>query len=244
VERLGDAGYFNPARYWFLDHAGLHFAHPMGYGHNLSLFTRAAFETVGGYPAVSGTQDAVMDGALKDQVTWVGPGSAGYEELPRDAWYYIYRWGVSPLHLSADDEPERLYRGAGKQRVKKGRFVLEPRWHIDYEAATRALLNGIVLYVVGNREDDPRRNPAWRDFPSLKRKKGEAKKAHVARVASAVDEAIAAGGTHLLVPRDAAAWLGTAPLLADYFAAQHTLVEASAETGIVFALQRHEPDAS
>jgi hypothetical protein len=241
VERLGDAGYFNPVRYWFLDHAGLHFDHPMGYGHNHSLFTRQAFETVGGYPAVSGHQDAEMDSALQSSVAWVGPKTPGQEVLPRHEWYYIYRWGVSPVHLSGDGSPESFYRKFGEQRFKKGRFVLHPHWRVDYEKATRSLVSGIVLYVVGDRADDPERNPAWRDFPPLKREKRESKTAHVARVAQAVDEALAAGGTHLLVPRQAAGCLGDAPLLVEYFATYHELVEASAETGLVFALRPHEP---
>ena len=53
VERLGDGDYFNPRCYWFLDNEGLHFDHPMGYAHNASLFRRAAFEGVGGYPSKS-----------------------------------------------------------------------------------------------------------------------------------------------------------------------------------------------
>ena len=41
-ERLGDRDYFNPRRYWFLDDDGLHWDHPMGVGHNLSLFRKRA----------------------------------------------------------------------------------------------------------------------------------------------------------------------------------------------------------
>jgi hypothetical protein len=38
------------------------------------------------------------------------------------------------------------------------------------------------------------------------------------------------------VPREQADWLGDHSLVADYFATQHALAEASAETGIIFAL--------
>jgi hypothetical protein len=51
-----------------------------------------------------------------------------------------------------------------------------------------------------------------------------------------IDAAIAAGGTHLLVPREWADLLGARPLVAGYLAGHHEMVEASAETGIVFAL--------
>lgn len=50
VERLGVADYFNPRRYWFWVNGGLRSDHPMGYAHNASFFTRAAFEAVGGAP--------------------------------------------------------------------------------------------------------------------------------------------------------------------------------------------------
>jgi hypothetical protein len=51
-----------------------------------------------------------------------------------------------------------------------------------------------------------------------------------------IDEAIASGGTHLLVPREHADWLGDHPLLAEYFAVHHEMTEACAETGIMFKL--------
>jgi hypothetical protein len=48
VERLGDGGYFNPRVCWFLDGTGLHFEPVGGFGHNLSLYPRSAFEAAGG----------------------------------------------------------------------------------------------------------------------------------------------------------------------------------------------------
>ncbi len=64
VERLGDADYFNPRCYWFLDNEGLHFDHSMGYANNASLFRRAAFEGVGGYTSQSFGADAALDAAF------------------------------------------------------------------------------------------------------------------------------------------------------------------------------------
>lgn len=92
----------------------------------------------------------------------------------------------------------------------------------------------VVLYVVGG---SPSRDPAGRDFPVVNRRKGESKAAHLQRVTKLIDAAIAAGGTHLVVPREEADWLGDHPLVADYFAERHEMVEASAETGIVFTLR-------
>jgi hypothetical protein len=147
VERLGNADYFNPRCHWLLDGAGLHYDHAMGYGHNLSLFTRAAFDTVGGYPAISGPQDAEMDATLRSTVTCRGQ-CPGEVDLEKSEWYYIYRWGVSPVHLSAFTSRERdSYTELGARPVQRGRFVLDPHWQVDYEAATRTMLGAIVSRV-------------------------------------------------------------------------------------------------
>src|SRR5215212_6246488 len=61
VDRLGDAGYFNSRVCWLLNSNGFHLDSFAGYGHNLSIFTRAAFEAVGGYPTIDDLHDAVMD---------------------------------------------------------------------------------------------------------------------------------------------------------------------------------------
>ena len=97
----------------------------------------------------------------------------------------------------------------------------------------------VVLYVVGGAGRD--RNSALRDFPMIDREDGESEAAHLVRVAQLVDEAMAAGGTHLLVPREQAGWLGDHPLLIDYFGEYHELAEASAKTGVVFTLHPRGP---
>lgn len=110
--------------------------------------------------------------------------------------------------------------------------------------ATRAQpagLNGhpshtIVPYVVGGGGAGRNRNPALRDFPLLNRDDGEADATHLRRVARLVDRAMAAGGTHLIIPRQVADWLGDHQLLVAYFAERHDLVAASRSGGIVFAL--------
>ena len=102
----------------------------------------------------------------------------------------------------------------------------------------------VVLYVVGGAGTD--RHPAVRDFPLVNREKGESELTHLARVMRWMEEAKAAGGTHLLVPREQADWLGGHPLVADYLATHYDVAEASAETGIIFTLrpEKHDPDNS
>ena len=98
----------------------------------------------------------------------------------------------------------------------------------------------VVLYVVGGGGEGPDRAPGVRDFPLVNRMRGQKKAAHLAQVARIIDEALELGGTHLLVPREHADWLGDHPLLADYLAEHHDLVDAHPETGITFALRpRH-----
>jgi hypothetical protein len=94
---------------------------------------------------------------------------------------------------------------------------------------------GAGLYVVGGATGR-NWNPIPRDFPLVNRMWEESDSAHLARVVRLVEQAMAAGGTHLLVPREHADWLGDHSLVAAYFAEHHELVEASAEWGIVFAL--------
>jgi FkbM family methyltransferase len=97
----------------------------------------------------------------------------------------------------------------------------------------------VALCVVGGAGSY--QNPAVRNFPLINRQRGKSKAAHLRRVVQLVEEAIAAGGTHLLVPREHADWLENHPLLVEYFAACHELAEASPETGIVFRLLQPNP---
>jgi glycosyltransferase involved in cell wall biosynthesis len=140
VERLGDADYFNPRCYWFLDNEGLHFDHSMGYANNASLFRRAAFEGVGGYPSVSSGADAALDAAFSGLAHAAVDPLRGDKELTRSEWFYIYRWGVSPVHMSGSGV-EDFYREVGKLPVVEGRFHLSPHWRRDYVAETRRLLD-------------------------------------------------------------------------------------------------------
>jgi glycosyltransferase involved in cell wall biosynthesis len=140
VERLGDADYFNPRRSWFWDNDGLHFDPSAGYEHNASLFTRAAFEAVGGYPSISLGEDAAMDSKLLARMERVVDPLRGYPELERSEWFYIYRWGVSPVHVSGLAD-EGYYREIGLLPVEEGRYHLFPHWQRDYEAETRRMLD-------------------------------------------------------------------------------------------------------
>ncbi|HEY7034157.1 MAG TPA: glycosyltransferase family A protein [Thermomicrobiales bacterium] len=140
VERLGDADYFNPRAYWFLDGNGLHSDHAVGYAHNAGLFTRAAFEAIGGYPSISVGYDASMDSLLPAWTANVVDPLNGAAALTKDEWFYVYRWGVSGAHISGRGEGEAFYQELGTRPVQPGSYRLNPHWRRDYVAETRALV--------------------------------------------------------------------------------------------------------
>jgi glycosyltransferase involved in cell wall biosynthesis len=124
VNKLGGADYYNPLGYWFLS-SKLHHKFSRGYCHNCSIFTRKAFEEVGGYDLVTGNQDGLMDAKLRRKNAVLGPID------PRD-WFYIYRFGVSDLHLSGQGDPQKSYEKYAEHATRSGTFILNPHWRIDY----------------------------------------------------------------------------------------------------------------
>lgn len=127
VELLGDHDYFNPRLYWYIDGGGLHHEHPMGVGHNCSMYRRDAWERAGRYEAISGPQDYVMDHRLREKADVVQT-----PDLPLAEWFYVYRWGVSPIHLSAMGDTNQAYAELEGQPAA-GRFALRPHYQQDYE---------------------------------------------------------------------------------------------------------------
>ncbi len=151
-ERLGDRDYYNPRQHWCVDDRGLHWDTAMGVGHNLSLFRRRAWQTVGGYPVVTGSQDMEMDRLLSahPQVCC----RVDDEPLPVPDWYYLYRWGVSPCHLSAVPDMQGLYDSLGGAPTAAGRFKLSPHWRQDYSAlAASGARQWRTASGPGDRED-------------------------------------------------------------------------------------------
>src|SRR5215204_231547 len=143
VERLGDADYFNPRCYWLLDSDGFH-EKPLDltvgyYSLNMSLFRRAAFEGVGGYPSVNLGEDYALDATFSELAHVVDP-FRGDKEPTRSEWFYIYRRGVSPVHICSSSDQD-FYGEIGELPVVEGRFQLSPHWRRDYVAETRRLLD-------------------------------------------------------------------------------------------------------
>lgn len=125
VEALGACEYFNPYSEWFLDGRGLHDGG--GVCHHASIFRRTAWERVGGYPLISGPQDTGMNAALhRDCITATSSPPSKPER------WYIYRWGVSPVHLSGNPQPGTFYDAYGQRELAAGTWELHPHWAQDY----------------------------------------------------------------------------------------------------------------
>jgi glycosyltransferase involved in cell wall biosynthesis len=135
---LGGDDYWKPPQVWFLQCGQPpRWRHNVGVRHHASVFTREAWEKVGGYPAISGAQDAAMDSRLMCLKHHIEHFPSGI--LP-DQWQYIYRWGVSPNHLSGSSNHEVAWRNEADKPRQVGRFILQPHWRRDYAELCRTAL--------------------------------------------------------------------------------------------------------
>lgn len=133
VEHLdGRHGYFNPHRlfYWekgkppAVDHGGV--------CHQASAHTKWAWERGGRYDeALGAAEDADFDKKMR-QHGWAAPPLRD-DEMPST----VYRWGVSPTHLSGSGNLVTAWGEIGSRPVVPGTFKIEPHWRQDYEAICR-----------------------------------------------------------------------------------------------------------
>lgn len=102
------------------------------------MMSRAAFDRVGGYPALCNGEDADLDRRL-----FSGVPSVGHKDLVAFAekhWWYVYRWLVSEFHISGfGDRADEEYRRRDEKPLPTGSFLLQPRWRTDYVQLTREL---------------------------------------------------------------------------------------------------------
>jgi FkbM family methyltransferase len=144
VERLGSDIYFNPRGYWLMYENVLYFDennplrmnHIIENAHAKSLYTRAAFKAVGGYPSMDSGEDLTFHNALVTLASSNSRQGENATDLKIHEWYYIYRWAVSPIHMTI---PEG-YQQIGLLPVEPGKYRILPHWIIDYEEETRKVL--------------------------------------------------------------------------------------------------------
>jgi glycosyltransferase involved in cell wall biosynthesis len=135
VAQLGGDDYWKPPQVWFLSPGTAPiWRHNVGVRHHASVFTRSAWREAGGYPRISGAQDAAMDSQLMSLRQRIEHFPNGLEP---NQWQYIYRWGVSPNHLSGNSDHEAAYRTEAEKSHVAGQFKLLPHWRADYLELTR-----------------------------------------------------------------------------------------------------------
>ena len=95
----------------------------------------------------------------------------------------------------------------------------------------------VRLYVVGGSGEATADDSSLHDFPLLSQATGESRIAHLQRVAALLEQTVAEGGTHLVIPPEHVTWLRDHPLVATLLGQHHTLIEANDDAGAVFALR-------
>src|SRR5438034_11757583 len=107
------------------------------------MLSRCDVDIVGGHAHTSGDKDQILDRRLKTHPDLKQASGAG---LRIDEWFYIYRWGVSHVHLSgridtSSRQPhQEWYQRIGEMPVEQGQYFLRPHWKEDYVRSTRNAL--------------------------------------------------------------------------------------------------------
>lgn len=253
VEQLGDAAYYNPQRSWYMEEGELKARAGHGVGHNLCLFRRSAIDAVGGYPAITLGEDVAVDSALAERFGRLGERQGDDAGLGRQDWYYIYRWGVSPVHLSGSPDPD-YWQAVGDRAVQAGRYELKPHWRMEYAVAAERMAAVLTAGEIGLDEAADGGNlifmehggkkaqrPTRLEFPLAARRKAESKADHLRRVRRMIDRAEQLGASYLLLPPDATAWFSENPYLVKALGRRLNLASADRETGLLFALRHARP---
>jgi glycosyltransferase involved in cell wall biosynthesis len=142
VERIRTYAYWNPGARWFQQGGKLHHTHPQNCTHHASAWRKSAGLR---YRSVTHGED----------VTFMSDARAAGNAAPAETaavgdWDYVYRWGVTRLHLSAFGDQNTVY-SAQAGRPPAGEFLIEPRMYRDYAAECRA----IVESLTGEEESCP-----------------------------------------------------------------------------------------
>lgn len=133
MEKLGDSLEWRPANYWYCPpNKTIHTKHP-GNTHCMAVWRREVLDKIGGYPPkASGWEDQAFNKAIYD----AGISPFLGEEIPVEDIFYLYRWGVSPNHLSGTGGGEkglqRHYDEIGFLPIKDAIFDLTPAWGMHY----------------------------------------------------------------------------------------------------------------
>ena len=239
VAALGRQEAYRPAACWYMLDGELDGRPGRPDGGHVALMSREAFRAVGGFPSITLGLHRVMDAAVDQWLSERGqpqPDSA----MAQGDWFTILRREQADAGYDGDPFLDP-WQAQGQAPVKRGRFVLKPHWEADYVTLCRDWLPPgggeatptpvPVPFVLGAG----RRGGKYR-FPRLNQADDESADRHLEQVVALVDAAVAAGGTHLVIPRAQAGWLSDHAHVMEYLSTHHWLTDARAETGVIFAL--------
>lgn len=94
-----------------------------------SLWSRAIFDEVGGFPHVDSGQDQDFQALCRK----AKPELFKREPIERSEIFYVYRWGTGTPHLSGYGRGSEGYKKIGGREIVPGNFTIDPRWAADYE---------------------------------------------------------------------------------------------------------------
>lgn len=134
VASIGVFDYWNPGARWFEQGGKLHHKHAQNCTHHASAWRKAAGLR---YRDITHGEDVTFEGDAR------GSGKAApRRNAPVAEWDYVYRWGVSNLHLSAFPDQHTVY---GRQTAEAGEFLIEPHMRRDYAAECAVIARSLAV---------------------------------------------------------------------------------------------------
>ncbi len=243
IVHLGNLSVYRPDGCWYMLDGELDDRAAQPDGGQVALLTREAFRSVGGYPSITLGLHREMDTALDAWLLASGR-PRPHQTLPQDAWFTIMRRTQDDVQYAGDPFLDP-WQADGQLPHKSGRVLLQPHWEDDYPTFCQKHMASeriehppaplVVAYVLRRRRGGEQN---W--FPRQDQLPDQTTAHHLERVAALVAAVVAAGGTHLVIPRPESSWVSLHPHVAEYLTARHVLIEASPEAGFIFALNDEE----
>jgi hypothetical protein len=126
VRNLRNHPYWDPRARWFEQGGVLHHNHAQNCTQHASAWRRSSGLR---YREVTRGEDTWF----ANDASYLTP---IHEPIPPAEWDYVYRWGVSDIHNSAQADPAMTYAA---RKVEPGEFLIEPRMRRNYAADCLAI---------------------------------------------------------------------------------------------------------
>lgn len=136
VGKLKDRFYFNPEARWYQENGKLFLDHKQNQCHHAGGYWIDFWKHMGGYGPYTGNQDSHFDQRAKAH-----GGCADPLEYVTE-WSYIYRWGVSNLHLSGVPGLDGMRMAWEGHKASPAMVYLVPKMGRNYTAEVKAIISG------------------------------------------------------------------------------------------------------